>query len=192
VSAQPATRPTASTKGCQPRPQAHSATSGAQGLPGVRLGRIERALLLAAPTPEEVDARQEEYREDLERRAKTDLAIAIYVEAFGSSRPGLAGLHPITGERRSERVSAQRAARRLFDLGLIDYSNQIYGARRVYIALTKAGAELVEHYRDKLENGERIRWDQRTDLSLASGGQEADHPSEDFNGAQELLGGGQS
>ena len=53
-----------------------------------------------------------------------------------------------------------RAARRLEDLGLIEYANQRYGPRGVWIELTPLGAEVVDRYHHELESGLRIRWPQ--------------------------------
>jgi hypothetical protein len=61
-------------------------------------------------------------------------------------------------ESRSARVAALRAAKRLEDLGLAEYRNQIRGERLAYIALTELGAAVVARYRRELEKGQRIRW----------------------------------
>ena len=59
---------------------------------------------------------------------------------------------------RSVRVAQARAARKLSDLGLVAYYNQLRGERRVCVRLTPLGAEVVKRYGDELRTGRRIRW----------------------------------
>jgi DNA-binding PadR family transcriptional regulator len=66
----------------------------------------------------------------------------------------------VTEDDRAARVAALRAAKRLQDLGLVQYRNQLRGERLAYIALTDLGAAVVDRYRDELSTGKRIRWDQ--------------------------------
>ena len=66
----------------------------------------------------------------------------------------------MTENNRSARVAALRAAKRLEDLGLVEYRNQRRGERLAYIALTDLGAAVVDRYRDELNTGQRIRWAQ--------------------------------
>ena len=115
------------------------ATFGA--LRGVRLGHWERALLLYAPPPGSKEAPDATARE----LGITDV---------------ITGMRHVTGRTRSERQAKFRAARRLEDLGLIEYANQRYGPRGVWIELTPLGAEVVDRYHHELESGLRIRWPQ--------------------------------
>jgi hypothetical protein len=102
-------------------------------LKGVRLGRRERELLLRAAPPGSAE------RPD----AITGMT---HVIAHGLENP------------RSESQSLFRAARRLHDLGLVEYAKQIRGERGVYIELTELGAAVVDRYRHELEFNDRIRW----------------------------------
>lgn len=147
------------TRCCIGRHPTHSATfSDFTPLRGVRLGRRERVLLLAAPSEEEVAARCAGKRESDKEKAKTDPYMAWAMAAAGDRGPGVTGSMPIIESTRSARVASQRAARKLFAVGLVNYLNQIYGERRVYISLTPLGAAVVEHFRGELESGARIRW----------------------------------
>jgi DNA-binding PadR family transcriptional regulator len=65
---------------------------------------------------------------------------------------------PVIETTRPGRVAAHRAAARLNDLGLIDYRKKIRDDRRVYVALTPLGVEVVDRYRRELTKGQRIRW----------------------------------
>ena len=130
-------------------------TSGdLSSLRGVRLGQRERALLLAAPTPE---ARREAFEAHRAKAMKGSTVVQAVV-ASQSMEGVVTGMLPIIEPTRAAKVAAHRAARCLNDLGLVDYANQRYGDRRVCIALTPLGAEVVRRYRKELEEGRRIRW----------------------------------
>jgi hypothetical protein len=66
---------------------------------------------------------------------------------------------------RTVRVAQARAARKLNDLGLLTYWKQRAFERRVYVALTPLGAEVIERYGDELRTGQRIRWPRATGTS---------------------------
>lgn len=131
-------------------------------LRGVRFGRREREMLLAAPPYKPLTAQ--------EREAWTDRLneLARHVNRAGGDPnrlldqepPGmkLDAMYVIDHSERTVRVAQARAARKLDDLGLVAYFKRVYGDRRVHIHLTALGAEVVERYRHELEHGRRIRW----------------------------------
>ncbi len=98
-------------------------------LKGVRLGKRERELLQRGAPPGS--------------RERPD---------------AVTGMTRIVGATRSERQSLFRAARRLEDLGLVEYARQRGFERSVYISLTELGAAVVERYGAELRFGHRIRW----------------------------------
>ena len=120
------------------------ATSGE--LWGVRLGHRERALLLVAPPPGSFTD---------EGSVAGGMPVRGYTLGRAVGQPTSLIVHENT---RSARVAALRAAKRLHDLGLMDYRKQLRGERLAYVALTNLGAAVVEHYRGELSTGERIRW----------------------------------
>jgi hypothetical protein len=120
------------------------ATFGA--LHRVRLGSRERALLL--------DAEGRAFESD----SKITGGLAVRGHNLGRALPGRERDLIVREDERSARVAAVRAAKRLEDLGLVEYRNQLRGQRLVYIALTDLGAAVVEHFRDELTTGRRIRW----------------------------------
>ncbi len=130
----------------------------ASGLRGVRLGKRERALLLAAPPP--------------------DAEEGMWVVATGGTIEKI-NLRAMTVFRltapppRAAQEAELRAMRKLCDAGLLvaryaraqvlppgSYRWRNTWLRRVW--LTPFGAELVKRYRDELQTGKRIRWDKRT------------------------------
>lgn len=132
------------TKRCREDRATHSATSSAlSALRGVRLGERERDLLLIAPPPGSFEC---------EGTITGGMPVLV-------SRSTLRA----RGVNRSAQVAMLRAARRLHDLGLVDYRTQRRGERRAYITLTDLGAAVVKRYRDELTNGQRIRWPRRED-----------------------------
>ena len=117
-------------------------------LQGVRLGNRERALLLVAPPPGSFEN---------ERTITGGLAVRGHNLGRVTGKPSEL---IVTENNRSARVAALRAAKRLDDLGLVEYRNQRRGERLAYIALTDLGAAVVDRYRDELNTGQRIRWAQ--------------------------------
>jgi DNA-binding transcriptional ArsR family regulator len=119
----------------------------------VRLGQRERALLLAAPPPG-----------SFERDGAVTGGMAVHGHNIGRVVNQPRDLI-VTETARPARVAALRAAKRLEDLGLVDYRQQLRGERRAYIALTNLGAAVVGRYRAELETGGRIRWADNSEFS---------------------------
>src|SRR4051812_15212851 len=114
-------------------------TSGA--LERVRLGNRERALLLAAPPP---------------RSFQSDGTIEGGMPIRGHNLGRAVGKPAelfVTENSRSAQVAALRAAKRLNDLGLVEYRKQPRGDRYAYIALTDLGAAVVDRFRTELSTG---------------------------------------
>jgi len=146
-------------------------TSVIAQLRGVSFGRRERALLLAAPLPG-VFGRS--------RKATTG---GLIVRGHNIDPHGKI----VTEPSRSARVSSLRAARRLFDLDLVEHRR----AKHVAIAQTNLGAKVVERYREQLKTGGRIRWrelepDKRTTRAI-DGAKQARLISSDLVGVLELI-----
>jgi hypothetical protein len=98
-------------------------------LRGVRLGRRERALLLAAPP------------------------------SSSYHPPSTEGAYRIKEPTRSMQVATQRASKRLAELGLVHRLYPLaYKTLGVSIFRTEFGDEIVVSYRRQLEDGQRIRW----------------------------------
>jgi hypothetical protein len=100
-------------------------------LHGVRLGHHERWILLTAPRAKELP------------------------------NPGFTstGMLSIDHPDRSTRASRLRAARRLRDLGLVEYTHRLLATRgQVHVYLTARGSAVVDRNREELESGRRIRW----------------------------------
>lgn len=110
------------------------------------MGRRERALLLAAPTPGgEPLAIEDESRSEREANQRA---------ARKLMRHGLA-------YRRGVAQSVRRAGKRFYRDGAWWVRRNRHTIQRVGVVRTHLGEQIVALYRSELEGGLRIRWDHR-------------------------------
>lgn len=145
--------------------------SGLQELSRVRLGSRERQILRDAPSRPVLSAGALDERREKLLSLGSDLArvgngsgvdlVVTHLDA--QPEVDHDRLLALTWDTQSERVALHRAARRLFDHGLIEYwtvQRQREGSwrRTICVCLTALGEEVVKRYGLELRSGGRIRW----------------------------------
>lgn len=157
--------------------------NGFESLRGVRLGARERTTLIAAPSrPLLTDERKAERRERIEavllglarvgpsrdaavmhERRKAVDSLLERLKEHDDDEVDTDELLALDAPAKAERAAILRAARRLHDLGLVEYWTgwraRTAGPRQtVLVCRTELGDRVVEHYKPELESGRRIRW----------------------------------
>lgn len=139
----------ASLSDCLPCEHCRSAELAAQRLDRVRLGRHERNILLHAPGPEAAQGAILDPSLRTHSERETYLRAVRKLTRAGLARSGTQAMRLQTNTRRADGTLVSRA----------------YAHRT--LRLTPLGVQVVESYRNELENGKPVRWARRLPQALA-------------------------